>query len=315
MIKFRFFKLILIILFIFKIFLSSSFAKNETIIIAKVNNQIITNYDLEVEGKYLEALNPSIKTLTKEQKIKLAKKSIIREKIKSNEILKYYQLGQDTSYLNEMIVENYKKLGIKNDIEFNNHLLKYNLTIDDIKKKFEIEATWNRLIFNKYKNQVEIDVEKIKKKLKKEEFTSRKQEMFLLSEILFSGKNKEKLDNNYKKILKSIKEIGFKNTANVYSISDTAKFGGSIGWIQKHQLTEVVIDELSKIDTGEFTRPINIPGGQLIIKIDEKKINELEINFDLELKKMIQFEKNKQLRQFSSIHFKKIKENVEINEN
>ena len=315
MIKFRFFKLILIILFIFKIFLSSSFAKNETIIIAKINNQIITNYDLEVESKYLEALNPSIKTLTKEQKIILAKKSIIREKIKSNEILKYYQLGQDTSYLNEMIAENYKKLGIKNDIEFNNHLLKYNLTINDIKKKFEIEASWNRLIFNKYKNQVEVDVEKIKKKLKKEKFTSKKQEMFLLSEILFSAENKEKLDSKYKKILKSIKEIGFKNTANVYSISDTAKFGGSIGWIQKHQLTAVVIDELSKIDTGEFTRPINIPGGLIIIKIDEKKINELKINFDLELKKMIQFEKNKQLRQFSAIYFKKIKNNTEINEN
>ena len=315
MIKFRFFKLILIILFIFKIFLSSSFAKNETIIIAKINNQIITNYDLEVESKYLEALNPSIKTLTKEQKIILAKKSIIREKIKSNEILKYYQLGQDTSYLNEMIAENYKKLGIKNDIEFNNHLLKYNLTINDIKKKFEIEASWNRLIFNKYKNQVEVDVEKIKKKLKKEKFTSKKQEMLLLSEILFSAENKEKLDSKYKKILKSIKEIGFKNTANVYSISDTAKFGGSIGWIQKHQLTAVVIDELSKIDTGEFTRPINIPGGLIIIKIDEKKINELKINFDLELKKMIQFEKNKQLRQFSAIYFKKIKNNTEINEN
>ena len=315
MIKFRFFKLILIILFIFKIFISPSFAKNETTIIAKIDNQIITNYDLEVESKYLEALNPRIKTLNKEQKIKLAKKSIIREKIKSNEILKYYQLGQDTGYLNEMIAENYKKLGIKNDIEFNNHLLKYNLTIDDIKKKFEIEASWNRLIFNKYKNQVEVDVEKIKKKLKKEKFTSKKQEMFLLSEILFSAENKEKLDNKYKKILKSIKEIGFKNTANVYSISDTAKFGGSIGWIQKHQLTGVVIDELSKIDTGEFTRPINIPGGQIIIKIDEKKINELEINFDLELKKMIQFEKNKQLRQFSSIYFKKIKNNIEINEN
>ena len=267
------------------------------------------------EHPVLEALNPSIKTLTKEQKIILAKKSIIREKIKSNEILKYYQLGQDTSYLNEMIAENYKKLGIKNDIEFNNHLLKYNLTINDIKKKFEIEASWNRLIFNKYKNQVEVDVEKIKKKLKKEKFTSKKQEMFLLSEILFSAENKEKLDSKYKKILKSIKEIGFKNTANVYSISDTAKFGGSIGWIQKHQLTAVVIDELSKIDTGEFTRPINIPGGLIIIKIDEKKINELKINFDLELKKMIQFEKNKQLRQFSAIYFKKIKNNTEINEN
>ena len=112
--KLRFFKLILIILFIFKIFISPSFAKNESSIIIKIDNQIITSYDLEVESKYLEALNPNVKTLTKEQKIQLAKKSIIREKIKSNEILKYYKLGQDTSYLNEMIAQNYKKMGIKN---------------------------------------------------------------------------------------------------------------------------------------------------------------------------------------------------------
>ena len=137
----------------------------------------------------------------------------------------------------------------------------------------------------------------------------------MLSEILFSAENKEKLDKKYKKILESIKEIGFKNTANIYSISDTAKFGGLVGWIQKNQMSEIVINELSKINVGEFTKAINVPGGLLIIKIDEKKVNELEINFDLELKKMIQFEKNKQLGHFSSIYFKKIKNNIEINEN
>ena len=80
-------------------------------------------------------------------------------------------------------------------------------------------------------------------------------------------------------------------------------------------MSEVIIDELSKISVGEFTNVINIPGGLLIIKIDEKKIKESEIDFDLELKKMIQFEKNKKLRQFSSIYYKKIKNNAEIHEN
>ncbi len=137
----------------------------------------------------------------------------------------------------------------------------------------------------------------------------------MLSEILFTAKNKEKLDKKYKKILKSIKEIGFKNTANIYSTSDTAKFGGSLGWIQQNQMSKIVINELSKINVGEFTKPISIPAGLLIIKIDEKKVNELEIDFDRELKKMIQFEKNKQLSQFSSIYYKKIKNNIKINEN
>ena len=158
-------------------------------------------------------------------------------------------------------------------------------------------------------------MQKIKNKLNEEKSILNKQEVFLLSEILFNAENKKELEKKYKKILESIKEIGFKNTANIYSISDTAKFGGLLGWIQKNQISKVVYNELTKINAGEFTKPINIPGGFIIVKVNEKKINELEIDFDRELKKMIQFEKNKQLRQFSSIYYKKIKNKVEIYEN
>ena len=298
-----------------KALLSKLFPKNEISIIAKIDNEIVTSHDLKDESKYLEALNPNLKNLSQEQITKIAKESMIREKIKTNEILKYYELEKDTTYLNKLIAVTYNKIGLRNENEFNSYLSKYDLAIDDIKRKFEIEATWNTLIFEKYKNQVEVDIKKIKKKLKKEESRLNKQEIFLLSEILFSAENKEKLDKKYKKILKSIKEIGFKNTANIYSASDTAKFGGSIGWIQQNQISKIIINELSKINVGEFTKAISIPGGLLIIKIDEKKVNELEIDFDRELKKMIQFEKNKQLNQFSSIYYKKIKNNIKINEN
>ena len=198
--KFRLFKLILLTLFVFKILLTSSFSKNETSIIAKIDSQIVTSHDLKVERKYLEALNPNLKNLSQEQITKIAKESIIREKIKTNEILKYYELEKDTTYLNKIIAATYNKIGLKNENEFNNYLSKYDLTINDIKRKFEIEATWNTLIFDKYKNQVEVDIKKIKKKLKKEESRLNKQEILLLSEILFNAENKEKLNKKYKKI-------------------------------------------------------------------------------------------------------------------
>ena len=313
--KLKSFKLILLTLFIFKTILTSSFSMNDASIIAKINNEIITNHDLIIETKYLEALNPNLKELSEEQKIKIAKESIIREKIKTTEIIKYFELGKDTNYLNEIIVKNFKRLGLKTKIEFESYLLKYDLTINDVKRKFEIEASWNLLIFQKYNEQVNVDVEKIKKKLNEEKSKLTKQEKFLLSEILFTAENKEELEKKYKKILKSIKEIGFKNTANTYSISDSAKYGGTLGWINKNQISKMVFDELSKIKVGEFTRPINIPGGVLMIKINEKKTSELEIDFERELQKMIQFEKNKQLKQFSSIYYKKVKNNSEIYEN
>ena len=312
--KLKLFKLILLTLFILKIILTPSFSMNDASIIAKINNEIITSHDLKIETKYLEALNPSLKKLTEEQKTKIAKESIIREKIKTMEVLKYFELGQHSEYLNEIVIKNYEKLGIKNKIEFKNYLSKYDLTIDDVEKKFEIEVIWNSLIFKKYKEQVNIDTEKLKKKLNEEKPKLSKQEVFLLSEILFNAENKKALEKKHKKILESISEIGFENTANIHSISDSAKFGGSLGWIQKNQISEKIYNELSKINVGEFTGPIIIPGGVIIIKIDKKKINEVEIDFNRELKKMIQFEKNRQLRQFSLMHFKKIKNNAEIYE-
>ena len=163
--KFKSLKLILLTLFIIKIILTPSFSMNDASIIAKINNEIITSHDLKVETKYLEALNPNLKKLTEEQKRKIAKESIIREKIKTIEILKYFELGQHTDYLNEIVTKNYEKLGLKNKIEFKNYLSKYDLTIDDIEKKFEIEVIWNSLIFKKYREQVNIDTEKLKKKL------------------------------------------------------------------------------------------------------------------------------------------------------
>jgi peptidyl-prolyl cis-trans isomerase SurA len=298
-----------------KALLSKLFPKNELLIIAKIGNKIITSYDLEVEIKYLMALSPSLKNLTQEQKINSARESIIREKVKISEILKYFELGQEADYLGKVIADTYRKLGLKNQFEFNNYLSNYDLTIDDIKKKIEIEVLWNRLIYSKYKNQVEIDTEKIKKKLKEEELKLKNKEVFLLSEILFNAKNKEELDKKYIRILESIEKEGFKNTATIYSISDTAKFGGLIGWIQKNQLSDLVIDEILKINIGEFTKPINVPSGLLIIRIDKKKIKESKIDFDLELKKIIQYEKNKKLRQFSFIHYKKVKNNINIHEN
>jgi len=300
-----------------KALLSKLFPKNELSIIAKIGNEIITSYDLEVEIKYLMALSPNIKSLKQEQKINLAKESIIREKVKINEILKYFKLGQEAEadHLDEVAADTYRKLGLKNNFEFGNYLSNYNLTIDEIKKKIEIELLWNKLIYSKYRNQVEIDTEKIKKRLKEEELKLEKKEVFLLSEILFYAKSKKELDKKYIEILKSIGKEGFKNTATIYSISDTAKFGGLIGWIQKNQLSNIVIDEILKINIGEFTKPINVPSGILIIRIDEKKIEESKIDLDFELEKMIKYEKNRKLNQFSFIHYKKIKNNTRIYEN
>ena len=93
----------------------------------------------------------------------------------------------------------------------------------------------------------------------------------MISEILFNVENYEDVQKKYKLIEKSISEAGFKNTANLYSVSNSAKLGGQVGWINESQLSEIIKKEISKLKVGEYTKPITIPGGFLIIHLDDKK--------------------------------------------
>ena len=120
--------------------------------------------------------------------------------------------------------------------------------------------------------------------------------------------------NSISEIKKSIKEIGFSNTANIYSISASANFGGNIGWIEQDNLSKKIFAELNKIDKEQHTNVIQVGNEFLILKVEDKKSKEVTFNAELKLNEMINFETNKQLNQFSNIHFRKVKINYSIDE-
>jgi len=301
-------KIIFFIFFLFNIFTNIVQASNNVFIVMKVNNEIITNININEEYRYLIALNTDLKSLKKEEIFNLAKNSFLREKIKENELKKYFKLNQSSKYIDQTIKNLYGSLNISSEIEFKKYLSVHNLTIEDVKKKLEIEVLWNELIYTKFHKQIDIDEEKIKKKIN----VNKIQKNYLLSEIFFSGENKEKINEKYNLIKKKISEIGFKNTANIYSLTESAKIGGSIGWIGENQLAKKVVNEINKLQVGEFTKPINIPGGVIILKLDKKEDKKISLDFDSEFKKLIEYEKNRQLNQFSTIYFNKLKFNTKI---
>ena len=184
-----------------------------------------------------------------------------------------------------------------------------------IKMKISIEAAWNDLVYKRYSNNIIINEEEIKKNIKKLINNNNKQYAYSLSEIIFTSDKSENIKNIYQLIKKSISEIGFKNTANIYSESDSSKHGGKIGWINEGQLSELIKKEIVKLKIDEYTLPITVPGGQIILYLNDKKQQERKLNFEEEFKKQILFEKNKQLNQFSKIYFNKIKKNSAISEN
>ena len=295
------------------IFLSinSASSGNKIKIELQIGSEILTNIDFLNEKNYLIALNNNLKTLPKNQLKKISKESLIREKIKKNELLKFYDFEKADKYSDQLLSDFYKRLNFENKDEFNSYLINYNLNISDIKEKLKIETLWNEMIFQKYNNQIKIDKEKIITKIKNQKKILKE---YNLSEILFQLDPDEKLLDKYNLILQNIENSGFKNSANIFSISDSSKFGGEIGWINQNQLNDNLLKEIENLNIDKFTKPIQTSSGYLIIKLNNKREKEKELDFERTFKQMITEEKNRQLNQFSLIYFNKIKQNTFISE-
>ena len=305
-------KFFLVLIFSF-LLLNSSLSKANVNIVVKIDEAIITNYDIQNEANYLKILNPNLKELDSENILKLSKESLIREIIKKNEIKKIFDLSLENPLVNEYLKNLYSKLDFDNEKQFNEYILSSsNYSLDDVREKIKIEIAWNELIYFKYKNQLNIDTEKFKFKIN--QLDNEVIREYKLSEIVFSKKKGETLQNQIDLIKSNISEIGFNNTANIFSLSDSAKFGGDIGWIDERNLSEKLLENLKKIDIGQYTDVIQLGNNFIIIKIDEIKESNAPINKEKELEKMIKFETNKQLNQFSRIFFDKSKINYKIDE-
>ncbi len=292
---------------------TSANSLEKVFIILKINNEIVTNIDVKNEIKYLIALNPQLKTVPENQIQEIAKKSIVKENLKKSEILKYYILDQKNPLLQEILAQFYKKLGMDNEKEFKEYLINFDLLIDDVLKKIEVETVWNQMIYQKYKAQLQINPEKLKKKISLKK-NNQENNFLSLIEIVFEKKKDEKFQEKLTQIQNSIEEIGFENTANIYSVSESSKFGGKLGWVNEESLTKKVLEGINGLKIGEQTAVLDMGSSYVILKIQDIKKQIIEINEDTALKKMIKFEENKQLENFSRIYYNKVKINSQINE-
>jgi len=306
----QFFLKVLVILILSIIPLKNTFC--EVFIVAKINQEIITNIDLDFEKRYLIALNPNLKKLDQNRIVEYAKSSLINERIKKLEIEKRFVIVPNETLLSKVIADIYTSIGVSSLEEFKNYLVQNNIDLQRVKEKISIEIAWNDLIIKTFQNEVSIDRNLMIKKLEK--FDEKKVDNLLLSEIIFTINKKEELNLKYEEIKKSINEIGFEETARIYSLSDSKKSGGKLGWIYKNQLSKEIRESLKDIALGNFTKPIITSGGILILKINDIKTENLKIDKDAQLKKMIEFEKERQLTRLSTLFYKRIYNNAEINE-
>jgi len=303
-------KLSKILIISFLLIVSKSIALENKIIL-KIDNDIITTLDVFDEKNSLQFFNKNFDQINSEEKYEISLQSIVKTRIKKNEIIK--RIGEikleDTSYLDIVIKNRYENLGFKDLENFKKELNNKKISYENFEQKLKIDILWNQLIYTLYYNKVSINENELKKQIEnqKEFVTS-----FKLSEIVFQIDEVNNLNNRYNLIKKDINELGFESAALKYSISNTATTGGDIGWVNENKINKEILEVLNKTTEGSITQPIRIPSGFLILKKNELKKEKKKLNIQEELKKLVNYQTEMQLNNYSNIYFNKIKKDLNI---
>lgn len=282
---------------------------SEIKIIYQIEDEIITTQDIKEEIKYLKIIQ-NLSNLNNDELIQISINSQLKEKIKKKEIIKYYDISYEDEKNKDLSVKLLSQVGKKlgfsslNDLEKN--LRAMNIDLVSMKKKLLIENYWNQLIYDKYINLIKVDENKINNQLQRLINSNTDLLSFELSEIVFLEKNEIEYKNKYEEILRSIQNIGFEESALLFSISESASSNGKIGWVNEAQVSEIILNEIKNLKIGEFSKPINSSNGKIILKVNNKKKISKSLNIEKEKENLIQYEKNRLLNQFSILYYKEI---------
>ena len=303
--------LIVFTVFFFSLIIKFSLLANENKILLKVNNELITTIDVSNEINYLKSVNKNFENLETQKIIEIARNSLIKDKIKKITLLpivKEFEINDDD--FKRILISNYSNIGLTNLNEIFEHLKKYNVNTNLIRDKMTVNAIWSQFIYDKFAKNIRIDRDQLKQDIQKNE----NQTEYLLSEIVFELQDKQTIVDKFNIIENGIQVNGFENTALIYSISKTSTSGGNIGWVSENTIDKKILNEIKKININEITKPLVIPGGYLVLRLNEKRITKRNVDIEDELKKIIETKTNKQLNQFSNIFLNKIKKDIVINE-
>ena len=283
-------------------------AKTSNKILLKVENEIITNY--EVKDKILRTLyltNQEINQYNINKLKKISLDSVIQLKIKKIELLKY-NLNLDqiqlTSYLNR--ISNNNILGFQEN--FIENKLSYDLFLDEVKT----ELKWKKLIYEIYSNKISINEESISNELEEIIKNNKKIEEVNISEIEIMV-NQQSDKTNIIEIQNDIKEIGFENAALKYSISPSASQKGNLGWLNVKTLSNQIYDVIYKMQPGEISEPIKKQNSILFLRINDRRASETnKLNVSELRKNLLNQRKNELFNLYSQSHISKLKNSILI---
>lgn len=275
-----------------------------TKIIVKIDDEIITSFD--IKNKIVTSLILSKKEINQNNIDNLKKVSLenlIQNRLKKIE-LKKYNLKRDEAQINEYL----KRISSNNTENLKKTLLINNIDFDSFVEELDIEFKWRKLIYEKYSKKIDIDPEIVKQEIEDNIKKKINLTMYDLSEIeilsLNDGSDKEKIN----KVLEEVKNFGFESAVKKFSISDTSFNQGKLGLVNSKALSKDILKIVNKLNIGETSGPINKQNKIIFLKLNNKKISNYSLENIDELKnQIINTKKNELYNLYSNSYLSKLR--------
>ena len=277
------------IIFFYFVFLLTQANAITNKILLKVENEIITNY--EVKNKILTSLVLAGNEISQENINKLKKQaleSLIENKLKIIELEKF-KIKKDSNQINLYLnsISGNDILALENKFKINN--LDYNLFLEEI----EIQTKWQNFIYLFYKGKIEIDENSINNDIEKIVKDKKNFQEYKISEIEINIEENSNIDQIVLDLKNKIKDEGFETAALKYSMSSSSSNKGNLGWISSKSLSKEIFEVLKTMEIGQISNPIKRQNSILFLKLVNERTARVEnINIE-ELKERIIAQKKK----------------------
>ena len=278
---------------------------------ATVGNKAITKSDIINEIKVILILNNKSYSDDERKKLhQMAIKAIIKRSIKQIEIEKNNFLEFNQQDLKKELLRVANNINVDVDT-LKNICASNELDFSIIENQIKTELLWNSLIFQLYKNRISINLKEIDEQLKLIQ-NKKEIEEYLISEIVIKTVEKSKLESAIRELKNKIKIEGFESVAINLSISDSARRGGDLGWINENLISKKLLSPIANTPVGNISEPILLPNGILIFQVRNKRKVEKNINLEKTKNELVNSEKERILNMHSSSHYSNVRRSISI---
>lgn len=269
------FNIFTLILFVFSFLILKPVNAEDFSIVAKVNEDIITAFDLNsrikliMSGANIEDIPENRKKLSP-QVIKI----LIDEKLKQQEAKR---LGLEVA--DEELQSAFEHIESNNKMEpgaLKEALKQDGINFLTLEDQIKIQLLWLKVMEKTVKPTISISEKEIDEELEKIKASVGKPE-YLISEIFLAVNNdneKEAVKQDMEKIRQIIidKQAPFEAVANQFSNSNTAAKGGVLGYVDINSLDKELADAVITSEQGTLLGPIKTSSGYYLLLVKDKRV-------------------------------------------